>query len=547
MFFSFLDRIYSNASMIEKEKARSLFFLDLILSVGFLAIAVVRFAGGEFVMALVEVVIALLFAFFLFLLYRGRFKSVSTGNMSVVGLAAAGLFLLRDISCPSDVYVQSTYLIPFLVVLPMLAYAFWQVYVVISYVVVVQTAEYFFRVRPALLSLGQPDGLGEYLVSLILMLFTGIFVYQIFKVQYDALSNIQMRADESERQYQSLHAVIDDAASALDIGQHLLSNAEKNSSIAHSMSERIDTISRSVTDFSSYTAQAGKAEELVRASRNMVFVSMQKQTEAVAETSSTVEELKAQVESITTSARSRQDDVNELIKVSREGAERFGSTIEYFRKIHANSANILDIVGVIEGIAESTNLLAMNAAIEAAHAGEAGRGFAVVADEIRKLAEESNGNAQMIRKTLHESNQLISESVTSSEEMQQLFSMILERVEKVRVALMEILEGMSESLNGYRLIEHAVENLSAINSEVNSAIEQMDGDLTESAQSLKKIEEAARILVAEIEGLSALETDIRLSADELKTRGEENARTFANIKEKLEMLDRRGERIKHST
>ncbi len=110
--------------------------------------------------------------------------------------------------------------------------------------------------------------------------------------------------------------------------------------------------------------------------------------------------------------------------------------------------SILEITGVIDNIASQTNLLAMNAAIEAAHAGEAGKGFAVVADEIRKLAESSGQNSRAITELLERISQAIRNATDSSGETRNSFGQIQGEVDVMVNAFSEIASSMSEMSAG---------------------------------------------------------------------------------------------------
>ena len=166
---------------------------------------------------------------------------------------------------------------------------------------------------------------------------------------------------------------------------------------------------------------------------------------------------------------------------------RIDESLEFFRDLENSSENLIEVINVIEGIAGRTNLLAMNAAIEAAHAGDAGKGFAVVAEEIRKLAEETNENSRVIRSTLEENLDKIKGSVQGTEDLRAAFREIASKITNVRNALLELIAGMEELQQGQNDIRSSISNLSGISEEVETAISEMEKS-TQSGDSNNEIE-----------------------------------------------------------
>lgn len=140
------------------------------------------------------------------------------------------------------------------------------------------------------------------------------------------------------------------------------------------------------------------------------------QNRATEQVSLVVEEMVSSVKAVSNNANSASEAANEADKAAKDGREIVTKTVasinglaeeveragEVIRKLEADTGNVGTILDVIKGIAEQTNLLALNAAIEAARAGEQGRGFAVVADEVRTLASRTQDSTQEIQKVIEE-------------------------------------------------------------------------------------------------------------------------------------------------
>jgi methyl-accepting chemotaxis protein len=184
----------------------------------------------------------------------------------------------------------------------------------------------------------------------------------------------------------------------------------------------------------------------------------------------------ANIQSVTQTLVKNTDNVKNLAAASEVGRTGLQEVASDIQEIARQSEGLLEINAVMENIASQTNLLSMNAAIEAAHAGEAGKGFAVVADEIRKLAESSGEQSKTISTVLKKIKTSIDKITKSTDEVLNKFEAIDSGVKTVSDQEENIRNAMEEQSTGSQQILEAIGQLNDITQMVKAgSMEMLEG------------------------------------------------------------------------
>lgn len=200
------------------------------------------------------------------------------------------------------------------------------------------------------------------------------------------------------------------------------------------------------------------------------------QSSSVEESSASIIEMTTSLLNVSDIAVKRREAGEVLVNIVADGGAKVQKTNDLVRQTTQDVNNILQIIDIINTIADQTNLLAMNASIEAAHAGEAGKGFAVVAQEIRKLAEMTNNNARKIQETINIVANRMKTVQESSNESKFFFEHIRKETGNFNLALEDIARAIGEISSGSNEIMGVMKSLSILSREIRDDSEEMKVD-----------------------------------------------------------------------
>jgi methyl-accepting chemotaxis protein len=267
---------------------------------------------------------------------------------------------------------------------------------------------------------------------------------------------------------------------------------------------------------------------------------IERQNRNIEKGSTAVEEMVAQIKNVSYSTDEAKKVMDILAHSSRTGKEKLQNVTSQINDIFLKSQELEEANALISGIAARTNLLAMNAAIEAAHAGESGRGFSVVSDEIRKLAEQSTVQSGQVKQTIDEIKSMVAMIVTGSNETTHSFNdiashidsmnrisgeikasmeeqvdggaQVLDSLKELKNAGEEVQAGSEEMTEGNRIILNAVQELTHISSEVVQAMREIDSGMNEINRAVESVSHLTQ------ENKSSIEK-VRLEANKYKLIG----------------------------
>jgi len=305
----------------------------------------------------------------------------------------------------------------------------------------------------------------------------------------DEITDASRYFNRTMSQFRNLVVSIKENAETLSAtGEVLASNMTETAAAMNEISSNIQSMKQRIVKQSASVTQTGATMAQVTENIDELSGHVDRQTYAVAQASTAIEQMLANIKSVTSTLVKNTDNMKSLRESSETGKSSLQEVAGDISEIARESEGLLEINALMENIASQTNLLSMNAAIEAAHAGESGKGFAVVADEIRKLAESSSLQSKTIGTVLKKIKGSIDKITRSTDNVLHKFEAIDDGVKTVSEQSDTILYAMEEQGEGSRQVLDASTQVSEITRQVKGGSTEMLGGSREVIQESKRLE-----------------------------------------------------------
>lgn len=457
-------------------------------------------------------------------------------------VAMIGLFLniawigiLLPVTSEMDTYRFSVYIIASSTVNILISLTKIQVWIYNLSTLVLFATTVLFVYAPKLGGLA-----GEFRTSFIVLSILYITIMWVFhlidKLSSDLIVIATNEMKKNKKRADQLNELISNAKESLRIGEDLVNYSEKGTENSIEVRNELLFIAESAKQLSNDASCADVTNKDIVDFATEMQVAVDNQNTFLEETSSAIAEIMTTIQNIAQLAEQKKSIMDKVVKkIEGQGREILKLT-EGFADIQESSHGVLSVISSILDISEKTNMLAMNASIEAAHAGAAGKGFAVISGEIRKLSQETQVSTQSISAALAKNQEVI--DIASGLINQFTFSLrdVIEDVRDTFNSFEEIIAGLGEITIGAKELTDAAGNMVNISGKTREAISGVTNQITGASTSIEHISSFSCQLDERISKLKEDFTSIENIIERIRNIGTLNIEQIQKLEDELDQI-----------
>ncbi|NCN05639.1 MAG: hypothetical protein GW949_08405 [Spirochaetales bacterium] len=478
----------------------------------------------------------LVFILSLVLVRKKRYSLAA--NLSMIGLLLNSLWI--GIFLPSigegDLYRLVLYLIASSAVNSMLAMYDRQILLYGLYGYLILVFSTFFTYAPRFG--GFTDDLRTVFITMTL-LYVPLTIVFLFtnRLAVDLIALAEKELAKNQSKTKALNEIIRTATESMEIGRHLLKSTEESNRRSSAIRQALSTIQQTSGSLSGASGCADSANEEIIEYADQMKEAIHQQNTYFQQTSAAFNQMITAIQETSDRAQQRKADISATVQGLEAQAKEITSVLESFENIRSSSAQVLSVAGGILDVSEKTNLLAMNASIEAAHSGAAGKGFAVIAGEIRKLSQETKVSTQAIAQALARNDDTVKQSSGILQRYSSNTKSLVQGIQQIFGAIEEIITTMSEVSASSHQINQATASMMALVQTTNSHVSEINQRLQDNTDSLTQISSFACALDEKLGQLSKDFLAIEGIIAEVRQIGEQNIVHIRTLEKDLKEVE----------
>ncbi|PIE97709.1 MAG: methyl-accepting chemotaxis protein [Treponema sp.] len=327
----------------------------------------------------------------------------------------------------------------------------------------------------------------------------------------------------------SVKSVLQTSNEMQNVGQSLSGNMMRTANSINEISTNIESVKNQVLNQSTGVSETSATMEEIIRTIHSLDERIVSQIETLQRLITLIKDSDQSTAETYNILNKNDELIEQLVEESTRGRDVISTSGQEVQKILEESGSLLEASSIIQNIASQTNLLAMNAAIEAAHAGEAGKGFAVVADEIRKLAEESGSQAKVITASLKNLSTEIEGVSTSSSNIGESFMLIFEKVNQVKLRSAGIMKIADIRKEQSEKLLNLINSVDGISNEVKSGSVEMLKGGEKIAGEVRTLDKVTQSITESMNKMAKSASQINTDVQEVSDLTQQNKESIMNL------------------